>query len=281
MDRHGETYAYQTLKEPLKGMVISMKNITLYVDQDTFLTRIHPYTKLLYILTAVMVSILSHSFWVYGLFIIASLLILSSSKLIRRSIPLIAFSFTLLIMIFIVQGIFNQKNATVLLSIGPVHFYQEGLLYASRIGLNVLNMLLSFACFVLSTKPSDLVEEMEKSGFPPRFGYVISSVFQIIPQMTGTMNTITDAQRSRGMETEGKLRVRIKAFIPLIAPVVMSSLINTRERAIALEVRGFDSKEKKTYLSDREKRKSDRYLNIFFGLMILATVAWRVILWLQ
>ena len=34
--------------------------------------------------------------------------------------------------------------------------------------------------------------------------------------------------------------VRAKAFIPLISPVITSSLINTRERAIALEVRGFD-----------------------------------------
>ena len=31
-------------------------------------------------------------------------------------------------------------------------------------------------------------------------------------------------------------------FLPLISPVVMSSLINTRERAIALEIRGFGGK---------------------------------------
>lgn len=102
-------------------------------------------------------------------------------------------------------------------------------------------MLLSFSTFVLSTKPADLVEALEKSGFSKRFGYIINSVFQIIPQMTGTMSTIMDAQRSRGMETEGSLLVRAKAFIPLISPVITSSLINTRERAIALEVRGFDA----------------------------------------
>ena len=96
-------------------------------------------------------------------------------------------------------------------------------------------MLLAFAMFVLTTKPAALVEDLEQAGFSPRFGYMISSVFQIIPQMMGTMNTIMDAQRSRGMETEGSLFVRAKAFIPLISPVVSSSLINTRERAIALE----------------------------------------------
>ena len=48
------------------------------------------------------------------------------------------------------------------------------------------------------------------------------------------------------METEGNLLTRAKAFLPLISPVVMSALINTREqRAVALEVRGFAAKRKK------------------------------------
>ena len=72
------------------------------------------------------------------------------------------------------------------------------------------------------------MDELEKSGFSPRFGYIINSVFQILPQMLAARDVIADAQRSRGMETEGNMLVRIKAFLPLISPVVMSSLINTR-----------------------------------------------------
>ena len=139
------------------------------------------------------------------------------------------------------------------------------------------NMLLSFAVFVLSTKPSEFVDELEKRGFSPRFGYIVTSVFQIIPQMMGTMNTIMDAQRSRGLETEGNLRIRAKAFLPLISPVVMSSLINTRERAIALEVRGFGAGKKKTWLTERTRHKGDREITIFLGVCILAAVVWRIV----
>ena len=46
-------------------------------------------------------------------------------------------------------------------------FYREGIFYALHIGLNILNMLLSFAVFVLSTKPSEFVDELEKRGFSP------------------------------------------------------------------------------------------------------------------
>ena len=161
--------------------------------------------------------------------------------------------------------------------LGPFKFYREGLVYAARIGFNILNMLLAFAAFVLSTKPDQLVDDLEQIGFSPKFGYMISSVFQIIPQMMGTMNTIMDAQRSRGMETEGNLFVRAKAFIPLIAPVVSSSLINTRERAIALEVRGFDSREKKTFLTDGKMGGRDKALILIMCLLIAGSVIWRMI----
>ena len=54
---------------------------------------------------------------------------------------------------------------------------------------------------MLTISPQELVDELEKSGFSPRFGYIINSVFQILPQMMATKDVIADAQRSRGMET--------------------------------------------------------------------------------
>lgn len=256
-----------------------MKSISLFVDKDTYLTRLHPFAKMLYIVAAISVPLITGTLWMFGVFIAVSLGLLISGKIIKKVFPLIAFSFTI-ITVFLIHGLFNRENQNVLAALGPLKFYKEGLLYASRIGLNILNMLLAFAMFVLTTKPATLVDDLEQAGFSPRFGYMISSVFQIIPQMMGTMNTIMDAQRSRGMETEGSLFVRAKAFIPLISPVVSSSLINTRERAIALEVRGFDSKTKKTFLSDHKLKGRDRAFMVLMVLLIAGSIVWRVIRWL-
>lgn len=253
-----------------------MKSISLYVDKDTWLTRMHPFTKLCYILTAISVPLVWGKLWVFGIFIGISLVMLISGKIIRRVFPLIAFSFTILITIFLIHGLFNHENATLLFAAGPFRFYREGVAYAARISCNVLNMLLAFAVFVLTTKPVELVEDMERAGFSPKIGYVLSSVFQIVPQMGSTMNTIMDAQRSRGLETEGSLITRAKSFLPLISPVVMSSLINTRERAIALEIRGFESGEKKTYLKDAKMKNLDRILCAGMLLLILLVIAARI-----
>lgn len=257
-----------------------MKSISLFVDKNTFLTRLHPFAKMVYILAIVSVPFITGTLWMFGISIAVSLGLLISGGIIKKVVPLVAFSFTVIITVFLIHGLFNQRNQNVLAALGPLKFYKEGLLYASKIGLNILNMLLSFAIFVLTTKPSVLVDDLEHAGFSPRFGYMIGSVFQIIPQMMGTMNTIMDAQRSRGMETEGSLFVRAKAFIPLISPVVSSSLINTRERAIALEVRGFDSKTKKTFLSDHRLSKGDWLFMLLMILVMAGAAVWRVIRWL-
>ena len=254
-----------------------MKSISLYVEKGSWLNKLHPYTKLLYILTAIMIPLTGGKLWLFPVMIVSSLILLLNGRIIRRALPLVGFSFTLIVVIFLIQGLFNYNNETVLFSVGVITFYKEGMLFATKIGCNILNMLLSFGIFVLTTSPQELVDELEKIVFSPKFGYVINSVFQILPQMMATKDTITDAQRSRGMETEGNLWVRIKAFLPLISPVVMSSLINTRERAIALDVRGFGRKQKKTWLYDRPKYKWDPVIRVILVVLMIITIVWRIL----
>ena len=61
----------------------------------------------------------------------------------------------------------------------------------------------------------------------------------------------------------------------------MSSLINTKERAIALEVRGFNAKEKKTFLNEEVKTKGDIFIKIILILTIIISIIWRGYLWLK
>lgn len=120
-----------------------MKSISLYVDNGSWLCKVHPFTKLAYIATAISVPLLVGKLSFFAIFIALSLAVLASGRLLKRVVPLIAFSFMILITIFLIHGLFNQSNRNILFSIGPLHFYREGLLYALHIGCNVLNMLLS------------------------------------------------------------------------------------------------------------------------------------------
>lgn len=254
-----------------------MKSISLYEEKGSILNKLAPESKILYIIVALLLPAIVGSKIVSLIFIVCSIFLLLVSKVLKKTLPILGVSGFVLLTVVIIQGLFRAGNVEPVLSLGPVIFYKEGLLFAMEIVVNVLNILLSFCVLILTTKPSDMIENFVRKGFSPRFGYVFISVFQIIPQMTETMSTITDAQRSRGMETEGNLLVRIKAFIPLISPVVMSSLINTKERALALEVRGFNSKKKKTFLNDEKKSGADKFIQIGMLIILLLGIVWRVV----
>ena len=135
-----------------------MKSISLYVEKGSWLNKLHPYTKLLYILTAIMIPLTGGKLWLFPVMIVSSLILLLSGKIIKRALPLVGFSFTLIVVIFLIQGLFNHNNETVLFSIGWINFYKEGMLFATRIGGNILNMLLAFGVFVLTTSPQELVD---------------------------------------------------------------------------------------------------------------------------
>ena len=246
-----------------------MKCLSLYEDKQSFLNGLTPGCKAFYIIAALVIPAMLGNKLISIGFIVLSILLLTQSKVIRRTLPILAVSGFVLITVIIIQGLFRAGNETVVLDLGPVAFYKEGLIFAVNIAINVLNIIFAFCVLVLTTKPSDIIESMVSRGFSPRIGYVFVSLFQLIPQMTERMSTITDAQ---------SLLIRMKAFIPLISPVIMSSFIDTKERAIALEVRGFNSKEKKSFLNVFHANAASRPIYWILLIATVASVVWKLVM---
>ena len=107
-----------------------MKSISLYRDNGTWLCRVHPFTKLMYIASAILVPLLIGSLWAYAVFIALDVIILLSGKSLKRARGLVIFSLTIILTIFIIRGLFDDDNITTLFSIGPAVFYVEGLMKA-------------------------------------------------------------------------------------------------------------------------------------------------------
>ena len=43
-----------------------MKSISLFVDNGTYLTRVHPFTKLMYIAAAISIPLISGRLWMFA-----------------------------------------------------------------------------------------------------------------------------------------------------------------------------------------------------------------------
>ncbi|TGA97620.1 energy-coupling factor transporter transmembrane protein EcfT [Sporolactobacillus shoreae] len=254
-----------------------MQNISLYVNKKSFVHDVDFLTKLIYIFVFIAIPIISGSVIIGLLAILISLILHTCAGVLKKLIPIVALSLFVLLSVIIVQAAFIPGYHIVFFSLGPVHFYQEGLIHASLIIVRFLDILLVSSLTVLTTRPSDIVETLQRKGLSHRMGYVINSIFQIIPQMVSSMKTISDAQRSRGMETEGNLFVRVKAFLPLIGPVVISSLVGTRERAMALEARAFSADAKRTYFHEEMKYRYKTPVRIILLLLLVVSIIWRVL----
>ncbi|MDR1272885.1 MAG: energy-coupling factor transporter transmembrane protein EcfT [Clostridiales Family XIII bacterium] len=252
-----------------------MKSLSLYVERDSFIHRVDPITKLFYIFAAIIVPFVMKDLTVSIVCAAVSLILLAVGKVLRNAITVFACLFLIMITIFLIQALANINNATVVFSISGIHFYAEGMINGVKIIMRMTDMVAAFLILILTTKPSDLVEDLIRAGFSPRIGYVIMSIFQIVPHMAGAIDVITDAQRARGVETKGSLPVRIKAFLPLLGPVVLNSFMNTKERAMALEVRAFDAKNKKSFLNEAVNFRHAMAYRVLFVLLAVSAVAWR------
>lgn len=253
----------------------------LYQSNNSVIQKLNPITKLLYIITIIAFLIIIPAPRVNIACLLTSMTILIIGRVFWRLIPFIGINITVLISIIIIQGLFMAGNKTLLLQIGPLRFYQEGLNYAMVLCLRVLNILCAFAILLLSTKPSDLIESLVEKGLTPKLGYVLCAVLQIIPQLIAAMERIMDSQRSRGLETGGNLAVRIKAYLPLLLPVILSSLMNIKERSMALEVRGFNSHAEKSFLNRHTCPFYETCIQIGFLIMIMLALLGRISGWLS
>ncbi|WP_157800224.1 energy-coupling factor transporter transmembrane component T family protein [Sporolactobacillus pectinivorans] len=254
-----------------------MKSISLYVDKKSFVHDADFLTKLVYIFVFIVAPIISGSETIGILAVLINMILIICARAMKKMIPVITLSLFVLLSVVIVQSAFMPGYHIILFSIGPVHFYQEGLIYASSIIVRFLDILLAFSLVVLTTRPSDMVETLQRKGLSHRIGYVINSIFQIIPQMTTTMKTISDAQRSRGLETEGNLFVRARALLPLIGPVMINALVSTRERAMALEARAFSATVERTYFHDEIVYKYKTPVRIILAMLLIASIVWRLL----
>jgi energy-coupling factor transport system permease protein len=189
-------------------------------------------------------------------------------------------SWPFVLSVILIQTLLWGKGE-VLLQAGPLKVYEQGLLFSlSSIGRILLVMSL-FLLFAITTRPDLLMISLKQVGLPGSIAYIIVTTLQIVPRFQARANTILDAQRSRGLETEGSMLKRARALVPLVAPLVLSSLVEVEERAIAIEARGFNSGHAETSLIEIEDSPRQalvrRALWILTGLVVAGRIVWEAV----
>jgi energy-coupling factor transport system permease protein len=181
-------------------------------------------------------------------------------RLVRTSLT---FSLPLALSALLVNVFFFPSGTTVLFTIGPIRATAEGLAFAVEILARVAAISGAITLFYLTTRPGDVVVDLERRGVSSRVAFVANATVQTVPAMVARAQTIVDAQRSRGLDTQGGVWQRIRGIVPIVGPVILGSIAEVEERTMALEARGFTRPGRRTLLwwpADRPVERALRWL---------------------
>ena len=143
---------------------------------------------------------------------------------------------------------FFPGGQQVLLRLGPITATAEGLGFALEILVRIMAISGAITLFYLTTRPQDLVVDLERRGVSARVAFVANASVQTVPAMVERAQQIAAAQRARGLDTEGSFLRRVRGIVPIVGPVILGSIAEVEERTLALEARGFTRPGRRTLL---------------------------------
>jgi energy-coupling factor transport system permease protein len=136
--------------------------------------------------------------------------------------------------------------------------------------LRFIVLVESFSVFFLTTSPDHLGLALEQSRVPYEFAFAFTTAVRFVPVLAEEAQTIMDAQKARGLELEkGGLMKRIRNYIPVLIPLIVSAIRRSLELAEAMESRAWGASKKRTNLYLLKLHKGD-YTLLAITIVILA-----------
>jgi energy-coupling factor transport system permease protein len=242
-----------------------------FIPGTSWLHRRYPLTKLLGLLLVLLAAFLLPPIVLVAM-VVALTGIAASAGLLRATVHWLRIPAILLASIVLINALLFPGGAEPLLTVGPLSVTVEGLTFGVVSAGRLLAVFIAAVLFLLTTPADDLLEALVVRGASPRIAFVVASAVQLVPRTQARASAIQSAQQARGLRVDGSMRTRLRALVPLIGPVVLGSLADARERAFALESRGFGARPGRTAYRVVVDPPADRWLRLALGLGCVATV---------
>lgn len=216
-------------------------------------------TKLLFLLAVSILVLIWQDVVLLGLLFLLVLALCLLARLGRRLVlGILAVMLPAVLLIVLVQGLFNPYGETRLLTVpaavpwlgGAALFTREGLLFGVAVAFRLLAPVLAFPLAVMTTNVNDLVVGLVRTGLPYKVAFLFSVTLRFVPYVIAELGAIKDAQRLRGLAIEkmGFVR-RVPVFAAMLVPLILGALMKAQTLEIALQSKGFSGSRDRTYLN--------------------------------
>lgn len=246
-----------------------LKDITFgqYYAGRSIIHKADPRTKIvlmILILVFIFVSKNAVSLLFSALFILAILAISrvpfkNFLKNIKAILPVIIFT--------AVINVFYGDEGKTLVSFWKLSITSGGVYRAVFMASRIVLLIFVSSVLTYTTTPNDLTDAIERLLSPLKFiglknavhtlAMMMTIALRFIPTLIEETEKIMNAQKARGADLEnGSLSERVKALIPILIPLLISSVRRAYELAEAMECRCYNGGEGRTRM--KQMKLADR-----------------------
>ena len=263
-----------------------MQPVFRYTNLDTPIHRLHPLVKLLFVLLTLVLVMYPVRMGDLPVLLIwlgfaAVLWVIARIELRRFTmlLKILLGTFTFLILI---QGLTYRGGRTPLLVFGHLRLWeadlgvitQEGVLFGLLLCVRILVATSSLPLFVMTTPNSAIMTAMDKLRVPTTFTFMLVSALSFTTLLFEMWSSIVEAQKLRAYDIDSMNFVKraIKAYIPIITPLILLLFRKANDFQIAMETKGFGAPVKPTEIESLSARPADYFwMSAILAVFILCT----------
>lgn len=182
----------------------------------------------------------------------------------------------IVISVLLINTLVVPGAGDLLFRLGPIAPSRTGLALGAQVALRIVAFSLALTLAFVTTDTDDLLADLERRGVGRRAIFVVGAGLQAVSRTLVRAGEIVDAQRARGLDTEGRPWRRVRGLLPLAGPLIFGALTDVEQQTLALEARAFSARGRRTLLrlpADSSPQRLLRWSAV--GLVIVAIVAAR------
>ncbi|MFQ9933314.1 MAG: energy-coupling factor transporter transmembrane component T family protein [Lachnospiraceae bacterium] len=257
-----------------------------YYPEKSIIHGLDPRVKLFGTMIFIISLFVNESIWGYVLATVFVTAVIKMSKVPFKYIIKGLKGILFLLLFSVIFTVFFT-DGEVLVKIGFIKITDNGLIRGAKVIVRLIYLIIGSSVMTLTTTPTDIADGLEKSFRPLTclkvpvhdIAMMMSIAFRFIPILTEETDKIIKAQMARGADFEtGGLIKKAKAMIPLIVPLVVSSVKRALDLATAMEARCYQGGDGRTKMKPLKYKKGDYAAYLVFALYMGIMIGMRVLL---
>ena len=259
-----------------------LKDITLgqYFPGNSPVHRLDPRTKLLILIVYIVALFMAGDWISYGVVFLFLAAVVAISRIPLRSLVRGMKPLVVILLFTAVLNLFFTGGKQVLVEFWGIQITMEGVMRAIFMVLRILMLISGTFLLTYTTSPIALTDGLESLLGPLKkikvpvheLAMMMCIALRFVPTLIEETDKIMSAQKARGADFEnGNLIRRVKALVPVLVPLFISSFRRADELATAMECRCYHGGEGRTKMKLLRYKRRD-YLAFLVGALLLSAV---------